>query len=42
MALNPPICSNFEPLRVNGEYFCLQRVGVEFELKIEGMGKLKG
>jgi len=42
MALNPPIGPNFEPLRVQGEHFCLQRVGVEFELKIEGMGKLKG
>ena len=42
MALNPPIGPNFEPLRVQGEHFCLQRIGVEFELKIEGMGKLKG
>ena len=42
MALNPPICSNWEPLRVQGEHFCLQRMGVEFELNIKGMGKLKG
>jgi hypothetical protein len=42
MALNPPLGINFEPLRVQGEHFCLQRMGVEFELNIKGMGKLKG
>jgi len=40
--LNPPLGMNFEPLRVQGEHFCLQRMGVEFELNIKGMGKLKG
>lgn len=42
MALNPPLGLGFEPLRVQGEHFCLQRMGVEFELNIKGMGKLKG
>ena len=42
MALNCPLTEGWDPLRVQGEHFCLQRLGVEFELKIKGMGKLKG
>jgi hypothetical protein len=42
MALNPPTNSSGEPLRVQGEHFILQRNGIEFEVKIDGLGKLKG
>jgi hypothetical protein len=42
MALNPPLGQGMIPFRVDGEHFCLQRDGVEFELKIHGMGTLKG
>jgi len=42
MALNPPLGQGMVPFRVEGEHFCLQRDGVEFELKIQGMGTLKG
>lgn len=42
MALNPPLGQGMIPFRVDGEHFCLQRDGVEFELKINGMGTLKG
>jgi hypothetical protein len=42
MALNPPLNSQGEPLRVQGEVFILSRKGIEFEVKIEGIGKLKG
>ena len=43
MALNPPLCpSDGDPYRVANEHFILHRGGTEFELNIEGMGKLKG
>lgn len=42
MALNPPTGAGYMPHRVHGEFFCLQREGIEFEVKIDGMGKLKG
>jgi hypothetical protein len=42
MALNPPINGSGMPHRVQGEFFCLQREGIEFHLKIDGLGKLKG
>ena len=43
MALNPPLCpADGDPYRVQNEHFILHRKGVEFELKIEGMGKLSG
>ena len=42
MALNPPLSSLGEPYRVEGEIFILQRGGIEFEVKVEGLGKMKG
>ena len=42
MSLNPPTNGQGEPLRVQGEHFILHRQGIEFEVKIEGLGKLKG
>lgn len=42
MALNPPLSASGDPLRVTGEHFIIQRNGVEFEVKIPSMGKLKG
>jgi hypothetical protein len=42
MALNPPQDQSGNPLRVNGEHFILDRKGIEFQVKIDGMGKLKG
>ena len=42
MALNPPLDVLGQPLRVEGECFILQRKGIEFEVKVEGLGKMKG
>ena len=42
MALNPPINSNGEPFRIEGEHFVMQRRGIDFEIKIEELGKMKG
>ena len=43
MALNPPLTENFEPLRVdNNEFFILNRHGIEFEVKIDTLGKMSG
>eukprot|EP00355_Strombidium_rassoulzadegani_P010533 CAMPEP_0168618830 /NCGR_PEP_ID=MMETSP0449_2-20121227/6277_1 /TAXON_ID=1082188 /ORGANISM="Strombidium rassoulzadegani, Strain ras09" /LENGTH=139 /DNA_ID=CAMNT_0008659723 /DNA_START=1 /DNA_END=420 /DNA_ORIENTATION=+ len=42
MALNPPLNMHGEPNRVSGEAFILTRHGLDFEVKIEGLGKLKG
>ena len=42
MALNPPLDNQGNPLRVTGEQFYLDRRGIEFQVKIDGMGKLKG
>lgn len=42
MALNPPLNEYGEPCRVSSELFILQRKGIEFEVKIEGLGKMKG
>lgn len=42
MALNPPINEVGEPYRIEGEHFIMQRKGIEFEIKIEGLGKMKG
>ena len=42
MALNPPQAANGDPHRVAGEHFVLWRKGIEFQLNIEGMGKLSG
>ena len=42
MALNPPLDANGNPCRVNGEYFILNRTGVEFEFKVSGGNKYTG
>ncbi len=42
MALNPPCNAQGQPYRVHGEHYILYRHGIEFEVKIETMGKLKG
>ena len=43
MALNPPLNENGDPFRVdNNECFILQRKGIEFEVKVEGLGKMTG
>ena len=42
MALNPPCNEQGEPFRVQNEHYILQRNGIEFEVKIPSMGKLKG
>jgi len=42
MALNPPISSNYEPLRVDGELFILKRKDIEWEVKCPDMGTYKG
>ena len=42
MALNPPINEFGEPCRVQGENFIFQRKGIEFEVKVDGLGKMKG
>ncbi len=42
MALNPPLTSNGEPCRVEGEYFVMKRTGVEFEFKVDKGNKYTG
>lgn len=42
MALNPPLGSSGQPLRVHGEHYILSRYGIEFEVKIDKIGKLYG
>ena len=42
MALNPPLDNYGNPCRVNGEYFILNRTGVEFEFKVSGGNKYTG
>jgi hypothetical protein len=43
MALNPPLTENFEPHRAdNDEFFILNRRGIEFEVKIDTLGKMSG
>ena len=42
MALNPAISPNGDPYRAHGEHFIMQRKGMEFEVKINGLGKFKG
>ena len=39
MALNPPQTNNGDPCRVEGEYFIMKRIGIEFEMKIENGSK---
>ena len=40
MALNPPINSDGQPMRVEGEYFAVLRKNMEIEVKVEGWSKL--
>lgn len=42
MALNPPQDPNGNPYRIPDEFWVLERHEIEFEIKIAGMGKLKG
>jgi len=43
MALNPPLNDMGEPYRVDAnEHFILQRHGIEFEVKVDGLGKMSG
>ena len=43
MALNPPLNGEGEPYRVdNNEAFILNRKGIEFEVKVQGLGKMTG
>lgn len=39
MALNPPINSEGQPMRVEGEYFAVLRKSMEIEVKIDGLAK---
>ena len=40
--LNPPQASNGDPNRVEGEHFILHRKGIEFQAKVDGVGKFSG
>ena len=42
MSLNPILDTNQQPIRVSNEHFILHGSGIEFELTIEKIGKLKG
>ena len=43
MALNPPLTPTGEPFRIDhNEFFILHRKGIEFEVKVEGLGKMSG
>ena len=42
MALNPPLNEGGEPLRVPRETFVLKREHIDFEVKVQGLGKFKG
>ena len=42
MALNPPLTSYGEPLRVDGEFFIMKREGVDFEMKVKNGNKYEG
>lgn len=42
MALNPPQLADGTPTRLQGEYFVLNRKGIEFEVNIPGYGKKSG
>lgn len=42
MSLNPPLSEVGEPFRIEGEHFVMQRKGIEFEIKVNGLGKFKG
>ena len=41
--LNPPLNESGEPYRAsNFEHFILHRKGIEFEIKVDGIGKMSG
>ncbi len=43
MALNPPLTPSGDPFRIDhNEFFILHRKGIEFEVKVEGLGKMAG
>jgi hypothetical protein len=42
MALNPPLNEIGEPFRIEGEHFIMQRKGIEFQINVEGLGKMSG
>lgn len=42
MALNPPLTSEGQPCRVNGEYFIMSRGGVSFDMKVKKGNKYSG
>jgi hypothetical protein len=43
MALNPPLTATLEPFRVDSnEVFILQRKGIDFEVKVDTLGKMSG
>ena len=42
MALNPPVGADGQPLRLETEHFILERREIDFEVKIDSIGKLKG
>ena len=43
MALNPPLTQNGEPYRIDhNEFFILHRKGIEFQIKVDGLGKMSG
>ena len=42
MALNPPVGPDGQPLRLPTEHFILERKEIDFEVKIDTIGKLKG
>ena len=40
--LNPPLNDIGDPFRIENECFILQRKGIDFEVKVEGLGKMSG
>lgn len=42
MALNPPQLADGTPTRLEGEYFVLNRKGIEFQVNIPNVGKKSG
>jgi hypothetical protein len=42
MALNPPLIEDGHPFRIDGEFFLMERKGIEFEVKVKNGNKYKG
>ena len=41
--MNPPLTPTGEPYRIdNNEFFIFHRKGIEFEIKVDGLGKMSG